>query len=284
MGVRRVIQTTVGEGASWEQSGHKSYRLNWIVEFDSMANNVADAVAAVGVFPRSACPYNPKAYCRSINPDNIAETVFKVSAEYSTQVDPNDNPLSQRPQTFYESFTFEEQAVKDVTTNKPMQNTAGDPWENPIMRNRSKDSIRFVRNELNYPFALAGSLKWKRNNAAWNGLATGTVLCTNITAAPQDCFYQDQKLYFYQVAYEFLYDPDHKHKSRVPNMGFRKKVTVSGVEKQEWIRDNKKQPVATPVLINEQGTDQLPIGSQPYIVENDIYELADFSLFNITLT
>jgi hypothetical protein len=215
-----------------------------------------------------------RAHCTSLSATPTEEDgcQWDVTAEYGPYdaAEFPENPLSRDPEISWEYRRDQEAAEKDIDDN-PVQNTAGDSFDPPLLKDVRKPILKLTRNEANFDPGLSYLFHDKVNDAPWFGAAAGYVKVEGIT--PQRVFNQLIGWYW-QVQYEFLFDA-RTHDPTILNQGF--KQLVDG--RQVLCTDADGEVVTSPVWLDETGTQIDPTGTPVYL-QFQIYKRTDFGVFN----
>ena len=183
---------------------------------------------------------------------NTNSTLWQIELQYGTR-NPlehaiDGNPLHLPTRFSFEPATEEVPAFEDVDGN-PIVNSAGDPYDPPLMRRVLRAKLKVRRNEspsaVNLPTLLA--LSNTLNMAAWNGFPPKTVLLEPLQL-PEAEFSQVTQQFYFPFQYEFSINFDTWVK-QVINAGVRE-LDSSGNLKQITING---QPVSNPVPLDKEG-------------------------------
>jgi hypothetical protein len=204
--------------------------------------------------------------------------LWHVTVQYDG-VDPtqdgeaDDNPLNKPVEWRYGTNRFERVVDKDVS-GVAVLNTAGQPFDPPLVIDDSRPVIQATRNEATFSPAAAYAYKDVVNSATWFGGAAKTWKCNAITAKRE----WHGTLEYYVVDYEFEYNPNTWQKV-ILNQGMCEKV--SGALKAITTSDGT--PISQPVPLASNGTkiaaSSLP-GSAVWLTF-DVYPSVAFSVFNL---
>lgn len=160
----------------------------------------------------------------------------------------------------------------------PIRNSARQRFGDPVTVPYSDPVITCVRNEAvgDFSLTLAHDLTNTINGATWNGFAAGVVLCRSITTSEEQ-YDTNSETWYYKVTYVF----------ETNRFGWRKKVLDQGYcelagspAKLKRILDSEGQPIDEPAPLDGAGG-KLEPDDTPVVLEFDIYESADFSVFNL---
>lgn len=189
-----------------------------------------------------------------------------------------ENPLNQPIKISWGLNRFErvvEETIEDKDGNtQAILNSAGDYFDPPVTCDDSRPTLRIIRNEKSFDAKYADAWKDTLNKKTFFGFDPGTVKMTMPTG---DLEYNPVCGFFYPVTYEFEINPD----------GWRKKILDQGMRTADANTgdispcvDKDGNPVTTPVLLDGSGG-QLQSGDDPFYMEFDIYNEADFGVLNL---
>ena len=173
-----------------------------------------------------------------------------------------------------------EKATSKDKSGGPIVNSAGDPFDPPIVIDDSRSTMTVTRNELVSAFdlTLAESYRDKINNEIWNGFDALTVKCGIIsTSEPQ--YDSNARVYYYTVTYPFMIDRKGWLKN-ILDAGCNEIDSGTGLAKPIM---NQGQQVSDPVPLDGSGVRNAP-GADPVFTDFDVYEEADFAGLNIDLS
>lgn len=182
------------------------------------------------------------------------------------------DPLERQPQISWEYRETQEPLNEDIEGN-PIVNSAGDPFDPPLLQDFLQPILKLTRNEANFDPALAYIYRGKVNATTFFGADPGYVKVGPIT--PQRVFNQDIGWYW-TVSYEFIFN-EKTWTTRVYNVGYRHLDPDDDTKKIE-ITDRYGQKISSPWPLDEDGQ-PLPQGSDPVILEFETAEKIDFSVF-----
>jgi len=209
--------------------------------------------------------------------------IWEVEAEYAAPNGPGgggDNrpdsitvPL-ERPTRI--EWSYQEIEYTDGTdiAGAVQANTLGQPFLNPLPKHRVIDVITMTRNEPSYRDAIIWSLRGKRNQGAWNGFPSGSVLFRGARAVGP-IFDMDQ--WYFEVTYEFAVDREKLWREFIINQGTRYKDAAGNV-----VATRDDSGVVTGEIVNlaADGT-LLPPGAPPHLVEIETREAVSFAPLNL---
>ncbi|SIO60126.1 hypothetical protein SAMN05444166_6276 [Singulisphaera sp. GP187] len=272
-----------GREAKRDQIWKRSYRRTWYVQTDDARVGPGAILAAlpvaIGQVYDTGYESDHGSFCQSLTVTERDEDGrgWEAVAEYG----PYDasqfaaDPVDRQPQVSWDEEQYQEAITEDVN-GKPIVNSAGDPFDPPVMKDRSRPILVLIRNEPSYDPALAHSFQDKINSTPFFGADPEYVKVKKIT--PQRAFNPDIGWYWV-VTYNFVFN-DKPWKSRVPNLGFRR-LDPSNSQKKIEITDEYGQKISSPWPLSLTGQ-PLPKDSNAKAVtlEFDVHEKIDFAVFN----
>lgn len=226
---------------------------------------------------------DPGAVCTAIRlrhkPEGLGQA-WSVMAQYEP-FDPDrinpDDPTAVPILIRWGSATVERSIEIDLD-NKPVVNSAGEPFMDPLAREIKLETLSVRRYEASYDPLVAGLYRGAVNDAAWTvrgrTFAARTVRCLEITADEQ---YHNDFGIFYVVDYEFLVDPA-GWRAGILDRGLRMKVGANIVPIYRG-----GIPITVPCLLNGSGVplpEPLPVGTPPVNLTFKVYPERDFTAFN----
>lgn len=172
-----------------------------------------------------------------------------------------------------------ELAVGQDRNGNAILNSAKDPYKDPVTIDQSRTIITAVRNEpiASFDLTLAESYYDKVNSATWNGFTARTVKLDSITTS-QPQYDSNNQIYYFEVTYTFAVKRD-KWNSKILDSGFNE-LDSSSPARQQPVRDAQGQPVTEAVPLDGSGH-RLATSGSPVFTEYEIYDQADFSVFNM---
>lgn len=184
------------------------------------------------------------------------------------------SPSDQPPSVRFEGVTYQEVADLDVDGN-PVVNTAGDAFDPPVMRDRTRPVIKIVRNETSFDDSTILAYSDKVNSDTFYNYPPKTLKCSAPRGEPLYSQFSGQN--YYRVEYELHYNAD-TWAARVLNQGYRQLVTSGGATTQEPILAGGT-PISSPAMLDEDGAYIPPPvdASDIILLEYDIYEELDFT-------
>lgn len=189
MAITRVTEHFDGRGCSESDNGELIYRRVFTVHSDVMDERVSNVriaedpqtamrIPQIDAEVRDVHPEDITAICVSVEPQQRTDSpwLWTVNATYSTFGDPqNSNPLRrpakavfsqedrQRPAEIGDRLKELAQWDEDV----PVVNSAGDPFDPPIMIDEPRIVLTVTKNEAAYPYAKVKKFRKTVNADKW---------------------------------------------------------------------------------------------------------------------
>lgn len=240
----------------------------------------------LGVYPGALyqLPYSgekdPVARCSDVTVTQASQNVYQVVAEYSTgSWAANENPLLVAPEYSWSTVDIEVPLWMDFdpSTPKPITNSAGDLFEDPVMTPYSRSVLTIVWNQATYSEAYASTVRNKVNSDTWNGFAPITVLMKSLTAV----HVQGTSIAggYWVVTYVFEFDTVLTYMCRRADAGWQ---MLDGSSKVKIYDTQGNEPAQIP-LLDGTGAELTP-GADVEVLEFYQYEQIAFNTeFPITL-
>lgn len=270
-----------------EANGRKSYTLHWRAETD---DKEIGAKQVEGDFPvKRGMTYSAfgedddGSYAQrvSITEDTTAGDgcTWMITVEYGPadplEFTPTD-PMIERPKISFASNQFQVPVTVTFEDGEEVAvvNSAGDPFDPPVMVDQPRLLMTITRNEAAYNALLANDLHNAINNAPWFGLPALVWKCLNITGEQAQDPNGDR---YWVVTYQFELNRD-QWLVLVLDQGMRE-VTSAG--KKIAITDDKGQFADSPWPLNANGSKKAT-GQAGEFLEFHVYPEVDFSsAFNL---
>jgi len=161
------------------------YRVRTDNKFD---DQVTVLQAAALPFLGQPYPNDPSSYCNSLRARNEGASPYfwTVTATYSNEREASDSPLDDPIE--YQWATEQFQEVADTDRNgQGIVNSAGDPFDPPIMRDNSRRTVTITSNEAFVPTWIL-SYQDAVNSDAINvdglSVAAGQAKCQQVSVSP----------------------------------------------------------------------------------------------------
>jgi hypothetical protein len=200
---------------------------------------------------------------------------WNVSVEYgqfnALDQTPQD-PLVARPKISFTSTRFQIPAETDIN-DEPVVNSAGDPFDPPIMLDQTRPFMTIVRNEPYFSPLLAKDYHNALNDATWFGRPELEWKCLDITG--EEAQDPDGNRYWV-VTYQFELNADTWVVEPL-DIGMRE-INSSG--KKIAITDDQGREIDAPWPLNDDGSKK-PSGTKAGLLEFHLYPEMDFSVLNL---
>lgn len=270
-------------GGQADYKGSRNYTAVFQVETDDPNDGIitvgnavdpgglAIPTPGISVYQFNAAETDTSAVCTSIAPERVDDTftLWLVTANYTNASEPNqDNPLD-RPLLINISSQKYEQAVIKDRDGKGIVNTAGDPFDPPLMMDGTRIFLSLTKNFADYNFDLAGAYCDSLNASLYYGFAAEKLKMDGYHASRQ--FEQDTL--FWTVTADFAFRREGWQLQPL-NAGLRRKA---GSARQKCT-DDDGQPVQTPVPLSSAGGQiSDPTVDNVVYLAFDVYPVLEFS-------
>lgn len=267
----------------------REYTRTWMYVADAHTENAASVIAAftaeTKIEAKSEYPSDKAALCRSIKASAdsddslnwvITVTYKKLANATDDSEDSEDSPLDDKAEISWDFQQYEENVEFDQA-GKAIKNSAGDPFQNPIVRDRSRAVLTVVQNEAQYSVNTALTYGDTINNNTFMSCPRYTLLCKPPKA--KKIFSTAVKIgYYWQVTYEFHLNPQGWLK-RVLDAGLYEKRQDPSAQNQLKlvpILDDHGMPVTVAKPLNGYGQKLHPEGN-PNWLEFKVYPMTNFN-------
>ena len=192
-------------------------------------------------------------------------------------------PLDEDPLDRFVKVTWNQVATEEIVDvdrdGVAVVNTASDPFDPPVVRDRFNALVRVARNEAEFPFHLVGQIVGGYNIADF--LEEGDAekwLIRSITSQSERikvALLAGVEITYWPVEYEVERNEDGwKHK--IVNAGMRQ-LNTAGTGYEPILV--KGQPISSPAFLDEDGRALAPDG-EPFYLEFKTAKPVDFNLLN----
>lgn len=209
MAVVKVTEHFDGRGSTETQNSEKTFRRVFTVHSDVMDEKVelirraTDLLGTGIIIPLvgDEHPEDSDSLCIRVEPSQRTDSpwLWTVTADYSSFADPDfADPIARRPRVTFgqietqrameraDRLKADDPAGADplqvAEADSPVVNSAGDPFDPPVMADRYLTVLTVRRNERVYPRALRKQFVGKINRTPWYSFPAFTVKCVAITA------------------------------------------------------------------------------------------------------
>jgi hypothetical protein len=205
--------------------------------------------------------------------DGLSWLVNVQYGPYDATINPQDP--TQRPiELNYEASQFQRPSIEDVN-GKAIANSAGDPFDPPLMKDDSRPVFVITRNEMTYNDEVMATYRDTVNSDVFFGYGPMLVKCHSITGR---LAYDPDIHWYYVVTYRFEHNKDGWHKKPL-DAGFR--TNPAGATSPAPIFDKAGLPISVPALLDGHGL-QLTDGADPVFLDIQDYVEKPFEPLNIT--
>jgi hypothetical protein len=188
---------------------------------------------------------------------------------------PTNNPLLM-PMEVEWSYRNQEVVAQYDNNGTPITNTAGDPFDPPIVIDDPRPILTIVRNEAVFPWSLAYQYRTAVNSDTFGPVGPQMARVIQISGK-YACHYSIG--WYSIVTYEFEFNPPLGYRPMILNLGLRKISQASATLGQLVPITINGQPVGQPMLLTKAGYLAKPT-DQPYFVQPQIYPELPFAAFN----
>ena len=152
MAVVSVQEHWRGRGASWSRD-ERSYHRALLVLTDDKFDREDTVMAAVDAYVRlgTTHPADAYAFCNRIEPETMNESPFAwvVKCGYTAKK-LDEDPLQDPAIITWNTVQYQEAAVRDKDGDAIL-NSAGDPYDPPVMKDKSRRTCRINKNVASVP-------------------------------------------------------------------------------------------------------------------------------------
>ena len=231
-------------------------------------------------------PYDPFSYVTRKSNQYVGNLVQKVFVKYTRM----ENPLEQRPE-FSWTFADVNEPIDKDKDNKPITNSAQEPFDPPIAEDYSDQVFRVVRNEATFDKLFAADFKNSVNIDTFLGFPPGTCWLKVFDGDE----IKEAGLIYWRVSYEIhiRYDKDNEQASgwerNILDQGYRTialdeagepKLTEDGKPTYEVMKDKDKNLLSQPVQLDGEGQ-KLSAGAVPVFLEFETKKVRQFSILGL---
>lgn len=305
MAVLAYAELWDGEGGTGDYTRRRTYTRVFEVFTDSTGDRCNTVAAAVGIVQGDPYPDDSAAVCVSIAPRRTPETPLRwlVTYTYDTQPPTPDaqdalgspTPPGARPENpllrpvVWRVTTQTSQRVVDLAYDYDeatglqtsglqtfVLNTAGLPFDPPLMEDRTDFVLTATINTPDLDAAGLAAIRDATNKTTWYGLPPRTVRCTGISADANN----ENGVDFWAKTFSFSVKEDTWDRV-ILNAGFAELRPASVlVPVDRWIpfRDSYGNPAQEPIPLDEDGA-FLPPGGEPIYRTFQTLKQVDFNLY-----
>lgn len=270
------------EGSDNDQ-GVRNYTQVWRVQTNNKWDDAAVVLSSTGAgipYRGLLHPTDAAAYCRSVRARNEGASPYwwTVTASYSTEREINDSPLDDQAEITWGGEQFQEVVVFDKNS-KAVLNSAGDPFDPPVMRDRTRRTVDIRFNAavvptwiLDYEDAVNSSAILIDNFP----VAAKAAKCGPVSVGPVK---ERNDIQYREVSVTIHLNKD-LWTVQVLDQGFREKDTTDPLLRNNIRNDGDSAEPIVPVLLdgNGEALDD-PSLSNAVFLSFDVYPEVDFTVF-----
>ena len=230
------------------EDGRASYSVQKFYECDTYNISPVDMGLLIGM--NTGDLYDGKIIKNLSLAEGTDQNMWILTITYGDNAltDPGTNPLDE-PWDFQISFGQSEVPIDFDSAGRGILNTAGDPFAEFLMVQRSYPVLTATKNFAELPYDLINQYADTINRDQFRNAAPGTLKIERFTnGGKQTASYLGELITYYPITVEISYNRD-GWKEVVLNTGFRQ--LVDG-EKKDILVDGEK--ITTPVLLRKDGT------------------------------
>lgn len=263
------------------------FRLRYTMQFMVMAdhnNEPEDNVKAAVMTLGNTHPQDPRAVCIDIRADQVDDlpTHWYVRCEFSSvwdQVETASSPENFRPVAVETTRKIELPLVKDAVSGNPVINTAGDPYDPPLVAQYGVAHWEVRVNFLGRPNWLS-ALRTTCNNAPiaiyGNVIAIGDALMDEVEIGDQK---HASGVAYWPATMQIDVDPVFHHRQIRLNDGMNQLISESGtVEKRKCQIQKEDAQSPQPLDASGRQIDPATLPGAAYYTSWNQAPLADWSL------
>ncbi len=280
MAVTDVNEIWDGRSGADDGSTRTRERI-WRIITDDPFDDAPIVEAAVGVVAGDPHPNDFGAKARSINArQGESRLVWLVTVSYSSAKDLQPNPLNDPAEISWDGEPFQRPLIKDKD-GKAVLNSAGDPFDPPIMRDDNRPVASVTKNVGSVPtWVLNYRDVVNSDQFTLDGLtiAAGKAKIKWISVSPRQ---ERNGVSFRTLAFQIHLNKD-GWAFEVLDRGFRE-LDPNDATKRIQIRDDEKRLVTEPVLLDGSGARLAdPDENNAVFRDFDGYEELPFSVLPLT--
>ncbi len=280
-------------GATWDIDSGRKYQRKFRVITDSQFDGPVVVGTAVGAkygdqyaVPTNELEYDPNAYCVGIDSqqDGNDGTMWIVTLTYGWYSatfaggGKDQNPLEMPIEVSWSLRDHE--LVLDIDANGvPVLNTAGDPYDPPLVIDDPRLCMTVVRNEPTFNLSYVLQYRNAVNSDPFAGF--NPLYCKVLNIASRSQWHQDAGWY-YQTTYDFEFlspkvgDGGNGYRPQVLSQGMR---AISAVSGKIYHITLKGVPVNQPMLLDQNGYFNVTNRPKPYWQVFQAYPELPFAVF-----
>lgn len=284
MGILSIDEISDDRAGAADTGNGRSYVRRFRVLTDTPAIGPHLVGAATGIrfgdrYGAGTFESDQYAYCTSIEASQeegdalgwIVTATYGAFDAITAGGGPDNNPLLM-PIDIEWSFRNQEKVCQYDVNNKAILNTANDPFDPPLIIDDPRPLLTVVRNEAIADIEALYSYRNAVNSDPFG--PWGPQMARVVNIRPKSLFHQYVGWYW-QVTYEFEFNPPDGYRPKVLNMGMRK---ISQTTNQPVPIVLNGVPVSQPMLLTQFGYLAKPT-DEPYWLQFQVYNELPFDYF-----
>lgn len=276
MAVEWVREVWDGRGGGGDFDGNIEHTRVWKAKTDSKWDDQTTVLTASSLpFLGQAHPNDLSSYCNSLTATNVGETPFLwiVTATYSNEREGSASPLDDPIEYEWSTEQYQEVADRDAS-GQGIVNSAGDPFDPPIMRDVSRLAVTITSNQAFVPlWIITYQDAVNSSTCGIDGLtiAAGQAKCQSISVSGQ----RERNGFPYRIVRLTIHINKDGWKRSQLDAGFRERDDENKLKLITSESDGGQPP--GPVLLDGNGAAILdPSPGDAVFLEFDLYTELDF--------
>ncbi len=267
-----------------ERKYQRTFKMSTTDPSEEMVSVIAAFETATGIMDGAYYPNDTGSFCQSIKPSRSSEDGLEwtIVCDYAPfpKGQSSDDPLAE-PAQWSCSFTHSEVVMEIDCSGNAICNSAGDPFQDPLMADVARPHISITQNESTFPETAMSYVDYV-NSDTFLGWSEKCVKCTSIGAQSA---YKQEYGHYWIVSYEFdirapWWDGDGGWVCKVIDKGLKEK-DPNGGSKPVPIKLPGGQIASTAAYLDGSGHPlDNPSTTNAHILSFDVYPETSFSGFN----
>lgn len=280
MAVVRVAEKVGARTGHATTNNERTYTKTFIVETDSVNDGIITVGNAAGIPERGevyACgsdvDIGAVLESVSVRQSPNSQLVYEVVATFKTRPgqDPtkqHKNPLMRYPDIEWSLSQHQRIITKDIVNGNNIENSANDPFSDPIEIDQSRAVLRVTINQTTNPQYKANYYCDCINSDGFAGASAEHAKVASIGG--QFCWEDD--IPYWRNTYEIHFHPE-GFKKKIIDQGYRAKDALGVLQR---VKDEYGHPTAQPTFLDGSGG-KLDQGGQVVVREFNVYRKVPFS-------
>jgi hypothetical protein len=273
------------EESQRSKDGTKSCKLSWLVYTDGASSTVEAETAAGIPALGSVHPSDTSRVAKSVSAKFHSEkaNVILVTVDYGEVENEGEQedtaPWDEPDEVSWEDSEGNEPFFRDVD-DKPVVNSAGEPFEDFLERDSGELSVTINRNSLDYSASQSVGYRNVINSAPFTldgaSIGKGEAKMSGISA--KTAYYEGTK--YYQITYKLKLRETWKVK--IEDRGYNEKDTTNTGKVKPILKGTPPVPVDKPWPLDGAGAKKANSTDKPSQLEFKPYKEKSFSVFNFS--